>query len=131
MLRIIVAILIIVPALEIWLLIAAGKAIGWGWTLFLIIATGVTGAWLARWQGLQVFKTAQFQMEQGKVPGEAILDGICIFAGGLLLLTPGFFTDSVGFLLLLPYTRRFVKAWMKSWLWKQYENGRFVFWRKL
>lgn len=130
MLRILVAILIIVPTIEIWGLITAGRAFGWEITLLLVIATGVIGAWLARRQGLQVFQLAQHQLQQGKIPGEAILDGICIFAGGLVLLTPGFFTDAMGFLLLIPYTRGIAKIWIKKWLWKLAENGNFIYFRR-
>lgn len=130
MLRTLVLILIIVPALEIWGIVTAGKALGWGMTLLLIIATGVSGAWLARQQGLQVFQLAQMQMQRGELPGEAILDGICIFAGGLVLLTPGFFTDALGFLLLIPYTRGIIKIWLKKWLRKQMDRGNFIFIRR-
>ncbi len=130
MLRTLVLILIIVPALEIWGIVTAGKAFGWGITLLLIITTGVTGAWLARQQGLQVFQLAQLQMQRGEIPGEAILDGICIFAGGLVLLTPGFFTDALGFLLLIPYTRGIIKMWLKRWLRKQMDRGNFIFIRR-
>lgn len=100
MIKIIAAILIIVPTLEIWGLTAAGKTFGWFPTLLLVILTGVVGAWLAKKEGLRVWRSAQIQLQQGQLPGEAILDGLSIFAGGLLLLTPGFFTDTIGFLLV-------------------------------
>ncbi|AMA73969.1 MULTISPECIES: FxsA family protein [Aneurinibacillus] len=123
MLRVFIAILLIVPVLEIWLLAAVGKGIGWLPTLLLCILTGVIGAWLAKRQGLQIFQLAQVQFSRGELPGEAILDGICVFAGGLLLLTPGFFTDIAGFLLLIPYTRGIAKLFMKRWLYKKIQSG--------
>ncbi|MBO8171864.1 MAG: membrane protein FxsA [Bacillaceae bacterium] len=126
MFRILVLILILVPAIEIWGIVAVGRGLGWELTILLIIATGLAGAWLARKQGLQVFQLAQLQLNQGRLPGEAILDGICIFAGGLVLLTPGFFTDAMGFLLLIPYTRGIVKLWIKRWLRKMVESGRIM-----
>lgn len=121
--KILVPILIIVPAIEIWGLITAGQAFGWLPTLALVILTGVAGAWLAKRQGLRIFQLAQSQLQRGELPGEAILDGILIFAGGLVLLTPGFFTDALGFLCLIPVTRGMIKTYMKAWLWKNIQNG--------
>jgi UPF0716 protein FxsA len=123
MMRILIVLLLLVPTLEIWLFIAAGNGIGWVPTLLLCILTGVIGAWLAKRQGLQIFQLAQLQLSRGELPGEAILDGICVFAGGLLLLTPGFFSDIVGFFLLVPYTRSIAKLFIKRWLNKKIKNG--------
>ncbi|WP_134701525.1 FxsA family protein [Ammoniphilus sp. YIM 78166] len=120
-----VALLIIVPAIEIWGLITAGQAFGWLPTLVLVILTGVIGAWLAKREGLQIFRLAQAQMQRGELPGEVILDGILVFAGGLVLLTPGFFTDAVGFLCLFPVTRSVIKTYLKAWLQKNIQNGNF------
>lgn len=125
--KILIAILLIVPTLEVWALVSAGQAFGWVPTLFTVILTGVVGGWLAKKQGLQVFRMAQNQMKQGQLPGEAILDGIIIFAGGLLLLTPGFFTDILGILCLFPLTRGMMKITLKNWLWKNIQNGKISF----
>ncbi|RXT04174.1 FxsA family protein [Ammoniphilus sp. CFH 90114] len=125
--KFLVAILIIVPAIEIWGLITAGQAFGWLPTLALVILTGVLGAWLAKQQGLQIFQLAQAQLQRGELPGEAILDGILIFAGGLVLLTPGFFTDAMGFILLIPATRGMVKVYVKRWLLNNIQNGKISF----
>lgn len=115
--------LIIIPAIEITMLIYSGKIIGIWSTFLLIIFTGVLGAYLAKKQGLMVLRQAQEQMNYGQIPGNAILDGICVFAGGILLLTPGFITDILGFFLLLPVTRKFVKLLMISRLKKWIEKG--------
>ncbi|MFT9848308.1 FxsA family protein [Aneurinibacillus sp. REN35] len=123
MMRILLVVLLVVPILEIWLLIAAGNGIGWIPTLLLCVFTGVAGAWLAKRQGLQIFQLAQMQLNRGQIPGEALLDGICVFAGGLLLLTPGFFSDFLGFFLLIPYTRSIVKLFFKRWLHKRIQTG--------
>jgi UPF0716 protein FxsA len=125
MLRVLIVLLLLIPVLEIWLLMATGKAIGWVPTLLLCILTGVTGAWLARRQGLQFFRLAQLQLSRGEMPGEVILDGIFVFMGGLLLLTPGFFTDFLGFSLLIPYTRGIARLCTKRWLDKKIRNGQF------
>jgi UPF0716 protein FxsA len=134
MLKVLILILIIIPALEIWGLVTAGQAFGWIPTMLMVIFTGVAGAWLARQQGVFIFQLARSQLGQGQIPGEAILDGLLIFAGGLVLLTPGFFTDALGFLCLLPYTRSFMKLYIKKWLWRNIQNGRISlhggnFWR--
>jgi UPF0716 protein FxsA len=125
MLRMIAALLIIVPTLEIWGFLTAGKAIGWIPTLLLCIFTGVLGAWLAKRQGTRIFYQASEQLRQGELPGESILDGIIIFAGGLVLLTPGFFTDFLGLLCLFPYTRKYIRSFLKRWILKNMQNGRF------
>ena len=125
--KILIAILLIIPIIEVWVLVTAGQAFGWFPTILTVILTGVVGGWLAKKQGLHVFRLAQNQMRQGQLPGEAILDGIIIFAGGLLLLTPGFFTDVLGILCLLSITRGMMKIYLKSWLWKNIQNGKISF----
>ncbi|WP_335872255.1 FxsA family protein [Bacillus sp. 2205SS5-2] len=101
--------LIIVPALEIGLLIYSGQTLGAPATILLIILTGIFGAYLAKKQGLETLKSAQSQLQFGQLPGMAIVDGLCILVGGVVLLTPGFITDAIGFFLLIPTTRKFVK----------------------
>ncbi|MDE3839884.1 membrane protein FxsA [Bacillus methanolicus] len=112
--------LIIVPALEIAFLLLSGKTIGVLPTIFLLIFTGVLGAYLAKRQGLETIRKAQEQLRYGQIPGDALLDGICILIGGTLLLTPGFITDMAGFLLLAPPTRKFFKMLLikafKRWI---------------
>ncbi|WP_153123964.1 FxsA family protein [Peribacillus tepidiphilus] len=105
--------LIIIPALEIGVLLYSGKTIGVIPTILLIIATGIAGAYLAKQQGLETIRKAQQQISYGKMPGDALIDGICILVGGCLLLTPGFITDLIGFILLLPPTRIVVKPFIK------------------
>ncbi|MDR6226620.1 FxsA family protein [Desmospora profundinema] len=124
--RIIILLLIIVPAMEIWGLVTVGSWIGAGPTVLLVIATGLVGGYLAKWQGLQTLRLAQIQLRNNELPGEAILDGICILCGGLLLLTPGFFTDAIGFALLLPYPRGMIKLFMKKTLTRMMQNGTLI-----
>ncbi|WP_019154819.1 FxsA family protein [Robertmurraya massiliosenegalensis] len=121
--RYILLFLLIIPAGEIFVLLLSGKIIGVWATISIIILTGILGAYLAKQQGLETLRRAQLEMQYGRVPGEAIVDGICILVGGVLLLTPGFITDTMGFLLLLPQTRVFFKGRMKKWLKKWIDNG--------
>ncbi|WP_019121946.1 FxsA family protein [Brevibacillus massiliensis] len=116
MFRILIVLFIFVPIIELWGLIAVGKVIG-GWqTVGLAILISIFGAWLAKQQGLQVLRLVQLQLSRGQMPTDALLDGLLVLFGGLLLLVPGFFTDLLGLLLLIPYTRMFVHFFLKKWI---------------
>jgi len=122
--RILVVLFVVVPAIELWGLIAVGKVIG-GWnTVALVILTGLVGAWLAKRQGMQLLRLLQLQLSRGQMPTEALIDGALILAGGVLLLAPGFFTDLFGLLFLIPYTRLIVRHLLKRWLWSLISSGR-------
>ncbi|MCH1627831.1 FxsA family protein [Ferdinandcohnia quinoae] len=128
--RVLLALIIIVPAMEIGLLIFSGKMIGAPSTILLIILTGVLGAWLAKKQGLETLRKAQEQMSYGQMPGYAIVDGICILAGAIFLLTPGFITDLTGLLLLIPQTRSFIKPFIGKLFQRMINKGQFTFIRR-
>ncbi len=100
--------LIIVPIIEITLFVQIGGAIGLGWTLLVILATAMLGARAIRRQGIDALARAQAQMATGKPPVGEIVHGALILMAGILLLTPGFMTDALGFVLLFPITRLFV-----------------------
>lgn len=122
--RILVVLFIVIPAIELWGLISIGKAIG-GWnTVALVILTGVAGAWLAKQQGMQVIRTVQFQLSRGQMPTESLMDGALVLVGGVLLMSPGFFSDVAGLLLLIPYTRLLVRHLLKRWLWSLIVSGK-------
>jgi UPF0716 protein FxsA len=108
--------LIVIPALEIALFILSGKLIGVWSTVALIILTGIIGVHLAKQQGLSVVEDAKRELFYGRLPSGAILDGVCVLIGGVLLITPGFFTDIVGVFLLLPATRSIIKPYIARWL---------------
>jgi len=101
----IAVIFLIVPIVEIYLLIQVGQVIGAGWTIFLVLLTAVIGVALLKAQGLSTLQRAQNRLQQNELPAQEILEGIGLVVAGALLLTPGFFTDAVGFLLLFPPTR--------------------------
>jgi len=120
-----------VPALEIWTLIGMGKLIG-GWQTFALVAlTGIAGAWLVRREAGRVWTDAVRQAAQGEIPALAVLDGICIFAGGILLIVPGFLTDIAGLAMLLPPTRAFFRNGLIVLIRKRLLGGafRFFYWR--
>ena len=99
---------IIVPIIEIALFVQIGGAIGLSWTLLIILATAMLGARAIRRQGVGALVRAQAQMESGQPPMGEIVHGVLILIAGIFLLTPGFMTDTLGFLLLFPATRVFV-----------------------
>lgn len=105
---------IIVPVLEIWLFIIIGGAIGTYITLLIILLTAILGTFLVKAQGIYVLKEIQGKLNELKNPTEPIVHGAMILFAGALLLTPGFFTDSVGFLLLIPGVRSVTFSWLKN-----------------
>nr|WP_093044469.1 FxsA family protein [Thalassobacillus cyri] len=115
--------ILVVPALEIGLLVWAGNIIGPLWVVLLIILTGVIGAWLAKQQGLETINNFRQSMANGQVPQDALLDGACILVGGAVLLTPGFITDAIGFLLLLPPTRLPIKRLIRKLIKRMMDRG--------
>lgn len=97
-----------VPIVEIYVLIKVGSVIGAIPTIALVVLTAVIGSAMLRHQGLSVLRRAQRNIDQGVLPARELLDGVFLVIGGALLLTPGFVTDVVGFMCLLPASR----AWM-------------------
>jgi len=95
----------IIPFVELIVLIEVGKQIGTITTLIIIILTGILGASLARAQGFLVMSRIRDDLSMGKIPADALIDGLLILIGAIVLLTPGFITDIIGFLLLIPVTR--------------------------
>ena len=110
--RYILLLIIAVPAAEIAVLLLSGNLIGVWPTIVLILFTGILGAYLTKKQGLETMRKAQEQIRYGQIPREAILDSICVLAGGILLLTPGFISDIAGLLMLMPPTRYYCKKLM-------------------
>lgn len=127
--RFLIFLFIVMPALEIGIFIAAGKAIGGLSTIILIIATGVLGAYLAKQQGLGVLNKVREQMSRGIPPGEALMEGLCVLVGGLLLLTPGFVTDMTGLFLILPWTRNMLKPFLIKWMRNRINRKQFYIYR--
>lgn len=113
----------LIPIVELYVLIEAGRQIGAGPTIALIFLTGIAGAWLARAQGFELITRIQTELNQGRLPAEELIDGSLVLAGGLLLLTPGFCTDLIGFCLLTPGPRQIIKRWLRKWLDEKIRRG--------
>lgn len=101
---------LIIPLIEIYAFMAVGGEIGILKTLLLCVLTAIIGGLLVRQQGVDILQKAQNSFRQGTMPLEALFDGICIVISGALLLTPGFFTDIIGFSLLIPYFRQILRS---------------------
>ena len=114
----------IIPIIEIYLLIEIGSMFGAVTAVTLVILTGFLGAFLARMQGLQTLYRIQESLGEGKMPSGELLDALLIVIAGLVLLTPGFLTDSAGFLLLIPATRNFIKYWLRRQIELRYMSNR-------
>lgn len=106
MFRILLLLFISIPMVEIYLLIQVGEQIGALPTVALVVFTAVLGVWLLRWQGLATLAQVQQAMAQGQLPAIPLIEGLFLLVAGALLLTPGFFTDSIGFALLIPPLRQ-------------------------
>ncbi len=117
----------IIPVVELVILLKVGALIGVGPTIALILLTGLAGAYLARTQGLDLAYRIQSELNQGHVPTEELLDGAMILAGGILLLTPGFCTDLIGFSLLVPAPRSILKNLVRTWMKHYIDQGRITF----
>jgi UPF0716 protein FxsA len=100
-----VALFIGVPLIEIWALIQVGQVIGAWWTILLLVADSILGAWLIRREGGRAWRALRTALETGRMPARELADGALILVGGTLMLTPGFVTDALGIALILPVTR--------------------------
>jgi len=96
---------VVMPIVEIYVLIQVGQVIGGWWTVLLLLLGGVIGSWLVRREGARAWRALQEALRRGSVPGREIADGALVLVGGTLLLAPGFVTDAIGVLLVLPLTR--------------------------
>ena len=97
---------IAVPIIEIYVLIQVGSVIGALPTVALVVFTAVLGAWLIRAQGFATVNRMRTSLDRGELPAVEMLEAVCLLVAGALLLTPGFVTDSIGFVLLIPALRR-------------------------
>lgn len=106
MFRILLILFLTVPLVEIAILIKIGKVIGAGYTIALVIGTAILGAALLRAQGISTLAKVQTNINRGQLPAIELIEGLILLISGVLLLTPGFFTDMLGFLALVPILRQ-------------------------
>jgi UPF0716 protein FxsA len=104
--------LTLVPLVELAILFMIAQHTRWEFTLGLVIVTALLGSWLARREGLRCWRQFHEQLAAGQLPADALLDGLMILIAGALLITPGVLTDLVGFGLLVPPIRRWIKRYV-------------------
>lgn len=116
MFGVIALLFLVVPFVELFVLLQVGQAIGVLDTIALLVLVSVVGAWLVKREGLGVLRRARQRAASGAVPGRELVDGVLILFAGALLLTPGFVTDLVAILLLLPPVRAGLRGSTVRWL---------------
>jgi len=105
-----IALFIVLPLAELYVILKVGDAIGAVWTIALLAADSLLGALLLRSQGRSVWRRFNAALAEGKMPHREVMDGVLVIFGGAFLITPGFITDIVGLLLLLPPTRALIRS---------------------
>jgi UPF0716 protein FxsA len=106
----------IVPLIELTILVWIGGQTAWWVPIVLVIATGVAGAALSRWQGWHVLQRIRADAAAGRMPADALIDGFLILLAGILLVTPGVISDLLGIALLIPPVRAVVKRGVAAWI---------------
>lgn len=112
--RLVFAAFIIVPIIEIAIFVWIGGLVGIWWTLAGVLLTAIVGSLLLRWQGARIWSRINSALRQGAFPARDIVDGVMIAIAGVLLLTPGYFTDLLGLLLFIPALRLAVFRFLRS-----------------
>lgn len=106
--------LLLLPFAEIAVLILVGRTIGIWWTLGLLVAVAVVGAWLARRETGRTYRALDQALRSGRMPGNEVTDAILVMLGGFLLVLPGFLSDVVGLFLVLPFTRPLARRMLQA-----------------
>ena len=109
----------VVPVIELALLINIGSLIGVLNTVIIVVLTATIGAYMVRMEGIGVMYRIQRNMQEGIFPGEELINGMMILIAGAMLLTPGFFTDVLGFLMVFPVSREFIKKIARRYIKKK------------
>lgn len=104
---------LVIPVVELYVFVQVADVIGFLPTLLWIVVISVVGAWLVKREGLSALRRGNERVARGEVPTDELVNGILILVGGALLLTPGFFTDVLGVLLVLPPTRALLRGTVK------------------
>ena len=114
---------IVLPILEMWLIVKLAGATSWGMTFLVVLGTGILGSAMARRQGWKIWRRINEALKRGEIPAQHLLDGLLLLIGGVLLITPGLITDTVGFLLLIPFTRALIREHVKKWFKHSIQQG--------
>ncbi|WP_392542122.1 FxsA family protein [Oryzobacter telluris] len=113
-LRLVVLALLLVPVIEIAVIVAVARTIG-GWQTFLVLLLETAlGAWVVRREGTRAWRALREAVRSGRMPSRELADGVLVLVGGVLLLLPGFVTDVIGLLFILPFTRPVARIWLEA-----------------
>ncbi|AWP26317.1 MULTISPECIES: FxsA family protein [Paenibacillus] len=121
---------IFVPVIEIFGFQFVADRVGGMNTFLLTLLTSAVGVAMMRFEGRKAMEDAKQRMNLGMVPGVSMADGLCIFAGGVLLILPGFVTDIIGFTLVFPLTRPLYRILLLKWMKKNMKNGKITIFRR-
>lgn len=110
-----------IPLIELIVILKINALIGFDWTIIIIILTGIAGSYLARKQGKMIILRIREEISQGTMPKDRIIEGLILFVGGFMLLFPGYITDFIGFMLMVPGNRRFLREYIKKWIKKRFD----------
>lgn len=128
--RIFFLFIFVIPVIEILLFVWVGSSLGAWWVIGLIFVTALLGITLAQYQGFENFRKAQDAWRRGEYPAEYMINSICILIGAFLLIIPGFLTDLVGLILLIPWTRTLLQKYLLKLLQNMFNQGTFIYWRR-
>lgn len=121
-----IILLILIPAIEIGVFIWVGSIVGPWWVVLLIFLSGILGVWFARQEGIGIWFRANEVIQQGRVPTEQIIDGLCVLVGAILLFAPGFVTDIIGLLFIIPLTRYPLRQFIIQWIQWKIQRGKII-----
>lgn len=124
------AVVIFLPAIEIFGFSLVADRVGGMNTLLLTLLTSAIGVLMMRFEGRKAMEDAKRRANSNMVPGTSMADGLCIFGGGVLLIVPGFLTDIIGFTLLFPLTRPIYRFLLLKWMKKNIKNGKITIFRR-
>ncbi|MTI47303.1 FxsA family protein [Sporosalibacterium faouarense] len=113
----------ITPIVELYILFQLSGVMGTWSTIGLVLVTGIAGAYLAKSEGRLIISKIKMELNEGRIPGNQLLNGLCVLIGGAFLLTPGLITDILGFCLVIPGIREIFKAFIKRKFKKMIEEG--------
>ncbi|MCB0384219.1 MAG: FxsA family protein [Bdellovibrionales bacterium] len=119
----------VLPLVELFFLIRAGQIIGLWNTIAVVLVTGILGASFARSQGQLIWKQVNEKLARGEMPADSLFHGFLVFAGGLLLVTPGFVTDFLGLSMVMPGPRHFILRLLKKAIEKRIQTGQIRFYQ--
>ncbi|GIP55334.1 MULTISPECIES: FxsA family protein [Paenibacillus] len=126
----IAVLIVVVPIVEFWGYVEVAERLGVGKTIFLTLATSVIGGLMMQFEGRKVLADAKAQMNGRQIPGKTMIEGMCVFGGGILLLIPGFVTDIIGFTMVFPLTRPLYRLLLMKWIGKKIKDGSITFFRR-